>query len=495
MKGNVAKLSAIGCSGLLSVWMALILLASPSALAVTVIGPDGEIVSRDPALPAWTSDMRTQNGEVEIHFPDGSVATGKFQSGFWHGAVTTAVATTGLKVVGLYEEGVLLSSYSELEADLVLGRFNEAFEKRGESPFLGVQFVERRDAADKTGVYVDRVIYNSPAHIAGLQEGDLVVTYDGQIFGSTLALVTALQAAAFGDSKRFLLLRDGQQIHIDVRPHIVPRDHPLVKQGKAIASAEQLWQAIQQRPVQSWLEAYINEVADARYLDQARQLQTELLAAEPRAFDQAISTATLDGYIEYAKRYDASRKRNEIDAAVVQLQAASSDRFLVYDRYRKACALCGDAFGPDYEVLNIGPADLDIIYLLQLQRQGVKPAKLARMIGENPAVFSYREITADEQELLLALGMKKPVIEIVNMKAQQEAKMRGLIASGNYVAPAQQEMSAGVKPSSPLEGTKTGAALQCVKLVAALKACEQMGSLAGMACKAVVQKKVQCALP
>lgn len=474
-----------------AIWMALLLLSAQSVQAVT-INFDGVAFSGGPELSAWTDDMSTRNGEVTATLPNGDVMTGQFQNGRWHGAVTVTAAATGLKMVALYEDGVVLSSYSELEADLTLGRYDEAFAKRGESPFLGVVFVERSNVGGSKGVYVERLMYNSPAHIAGLREADLVLSYDAQSVGSMQGLVAALQAVAFGDSKRFLVLRNGQQLVADIRPHIVPRSHPLVKQGKLTASADQLWQAIQQRPVQSWLEAYIDEVADARYLNQARKLRAELLGAEPQAFDRAVRSATLDGYIEYAQRYDVAAKRKEIDALVLKLQAASPDRFFVYDRYRNACGLCASVFGPEYEVLNVGPADLNLMRLLHLQRQGASADKLIEMIGENPAMWSYRELTTDEQQLLLGLGMEKPVLDVVNMKAQEEIVLRGMM-EGRHVP--SHGASVGVKPQSPEGSTKTGAALECAKLVSALKACDGMGSLGGMACRAVAQKKFKCALP
>ena len=73
--------------------------------------------------------------------------------------------------------------------------------------FLGVQ-VESTD--DDSGVHIQKVVEGSAAERAGLQKGDLIVSFNGQSVEDPVGLTQAIRGLEPGDSANVEILRDGQ---------------------------------------------------------------------------------------------------------------------------------------------------------------------------------------------------------------------------------------------------------------------------------------------
>jgi S1-C subfamily serine protease len=85
--------------------------------------------------------------------------------------------------------------------------------------------------SDQTGLLVEQVIQDSPAHAAGLQGsykalvvngeriligGDVITAMDGQTIDNALDLTTLMQQTKVGQTVQLTLLRDGKQIEVSV---------------------------------------------------------------------------------------------------------------------------------------------------------------------------------------------------------------------------------------------------------------------------------------
>ena len=69
---------------------------------------------------------------------------------------------------------------------------------------------------DHTGVLVTEVVEGSPADEAGLQDGDVILEFDGKTIDGSGDLTAAVRAAEPGDKVKVLVLRDGEQEKIKV---------------------------------------------------------------------------------------------------------------------------------------------------------------------------------------------------------------------------------------------------------------------------------------
>lgn len=85
---------------------------------------------------------------------------------------------------------------------------SESIEWESDKPpaFLGVA-LERND----DGARVSRVITDSPAEAAGLQEGDIIVSLDGKSIESPMDVTRAVWSAAAGDNVEIEVLRNGRK--------------------------------------------------------------------------------------------------------------------------------------------------------------------------------------------------------------------------------------------------------------------------------------------
>jgi predicted metalloprotease with PDZ domain len=93
-----------------------------------------------------------------------------------------------------------------------------------ETAWLGVQLQALTDDlkeamdmdADAQGVLVAAVVDGSPADKAGLEDGDVILSLDGQNMTSVKQMVDAIRAAAPGDVVTIEVLRDGRHRTMDV---------------------------------------------------------------------------------------------------------------------------------------------------------------------------------------------------------------------------------------------------------------------------------------
>lgn len=449
---------------------------TPQAMAREFTLQDGSVLKTDG--DNFVMEDNSITGPVTITNPYGTVSEGEMVKGGWQGPVTIFVPTTGLRFMGLYDKGVQISMYSELEADMAIGRYDKAFAIRGERPFMGVAFEDVLDHTGEAQVAIKSVVYNSPADLAGFQAGDRVLAYNGERPGDMGSLVADIQTARFGDTVTFKLKRNGEPQTITFAPHIIPTDHSLVKTGKLTASKTLLWQAIQRTPTQSGLADYINEVADPAYLSQAKALRERLNKQEAAAYGRAIKTNTLAGYIAYSSIYDLSVNRKEVDKRVLGIQEKAEDPVAVYQAYRQACRACGDIFPGNYAVLEVGPdKNATVGALLKREKAGASMAELQGVIDSHPH-FRYSELTPKNRDLLLSLGMSEALVAAIERDAQQDYS----------AAPS----SAVTTAPPPAQDTLTDTAVECTKLAVALEGCDKLGSFAAMGCRAVVRKKFQC---
>ncbi len=98
-----------------------------------------------------------------------------------------------------------------------------AVAKEGKRGWLGVmlqdidsELVEAMDLKNDDGVLISDVIEDSPAEKAGLEDGDVIIEFDGQKLADYKALTKAVRASSPGDKVDVVVLRDGKKKKFEV---------------------------------------------------------------------------------------------------------------------------------------------------------------------------------------------------------------------------------------------------------------------------------------
>ncbi len=79
--------------------------------------------------------------------------------------------------------------------------------------------VERKQLASPEGVVIEGVRGQSPAGEAGLEVGDVMITFDGERIRSARQLARLVQETRSGRTVRAVVMRDGARLELEVTPH------------------------------------------------------------------------------------------------------------------------------------------------------------------------------------------------------------------------------------------------------------------------------------
>ncbi len=108
-----------------------------------------------------------------------------------------------------------------------------------EHPYLGVQMVDLTPAIRKEingssdfklkinqdeGVLIVRVVENSPAAQAGIQQGDIIQKVDGQPVRSAGDVQSRVEASQIGSNLQLEIVRNGQKQQVQLKPSAFPKE-------------------------------------------------------------------------------------------------------------------------------------------------------------------------------------------------------------------------------------------------------------------------------
>ena len=79
--------------------------------------------------------------------------------------------------------------------------------------------VERKQPASPEGVVIEDVRGQSPAAEAGLEVGDVMITFDGDRIRSARQLARLVQETRSGRTVRAVVMREGARLELEVTPH------------------------------------------------------------------------------------------------------------------------------------------------------------------------------------------------------------------------------------------------------------------------------------
>ena len=81
---------------------------------------------------------------------------------------------------------------------------------------LTTQVAAELSAPDTSGMLVTRLRRNSPAYLAGLRPGDIVIGFNGTQIGSGSALSRLIQDAEIGSAATMTIIREGRELDLQI---------------------------------------------------------------------------------------------------------------------------------------------------------------------------------------------------------------------------------------------------------------------------------------
>ena len=106
---------------------------------------------------------------------------------------------------------VVVSAAASAAADDASVVYADALLTEAESAtFMGVHLEEEVDHPEG-GARVSEVVRDSPADAAGIEDGDIVVRFDGHVIRGPVALTQKIHAREPGDVVEVVVIRDGRE--------------------------------------------------------------------------------------------------------------------------------------------------------------------------------------------------------------------------------------------------------------------------------------------
>lgn len=140
-------------------------------------------------------------------------------------------------------------------------------------------------------------------------------------------------------------------------------------------------------------------------------------------------------------------------------------------------------------LLYTGPAELRIVDISRLVKNKTKNALVIAQI--NSTSGTYKKFTVDEMLDLKKMGISDEIVAAmisVTTEYNKEQKRNQQAAQ-----PVQQVMQQQVAQQSVQQpAAESGAPAECLKLIAALKACDQAGGFLAMGCKGLARSQFNC---
>lgn len=151
---------------------------------------------------------------------------------------------------------------------------------------------------------------------------------------------------------------------------------------------------------------------------------------------------------------------------------------------------------PQLRLRFTGPAELRVTDIVQLVKNKKKDALIIARINSTQA--PYKQFTVDEMTQLTEMGISDEIVAAMIAVTTEYNKEQKRLAEQQQVqarqaAPAQQTATQPVNASVQEQPPEANSPTECLKLIAALKACDQSGGgFIGTACKSLARTQFNC---
>ena len=142
-----------------------------------------------------------------------------------------------------------------------------------------------------------------------------------------------------------------------------------------------------------------------------------------------------------------------------------------------------------------GPAELRIVDIAQMARSRKKDALIIARINSSGGPYKkFSDAGIDElQKMSISDEVVAAMISITTQFEKEQKRVAEQKHAGE--AAAQQVAQAPAQQQQQPQPAQNNTPIECVKLVAAIKACDQTGGLLAMGCKAAAKSQFDCPIP
>ena len=428
----------------------------------------------------------TPNGHGAFFAEHGTITVGEFVNGKRDGLHKIFNTINDLVQFSLIKNGKSIQDYGELDALLATGNFETAAKKRGKKVFLGIQLKD-----ETPYINTNKIIKNSPADLAGIEKDDkLIQLNDISLENQPVSFVLRSLIALPYDQPLTIKVNRGRLVkQIRFYPGIIPWSHPT-----ATPSAKLLWQNTLAENTSTAYQHYIDTITDQRFKPKAKLLLDQLVKNEQRAFQSIVSRGD-NGLIKFCRGYPKSTLLSKALAEHFQ-KIEKSDRFIVsYSKLIHQCPQAKRHQPAYYELLSVGPDSMTVSDILRLMHNGMSSTLVATKIKTSDR--AYQDFSLDEITQLNQFGLKDDIISAMieatyskNKSDEIQERLKKLEDENNRLKAQQTSQQNQVAAQQKTE--EKSMPLECIKLAAAIKACDQSSGFLSMGCKAIAKSQFDC---
>jgi PDZ domain len=451
------------------------------------------------------NNLNQRHGEGAVFYPIKSgmhtkptdplriIRTGQFKNDLAVGLHKEFSMINGIVMLHIFENNKVIKSYGELDALLASGDFETAYKKRGKKVFLGIHLEKK----SRIGMNVSKVIYNSPGEMGGFKKNDVILSINGtsSINDELDNFLKKLLRLPYGKKASFRVSRNEKIINLSFVPAIVPKNFAGTESSKSV-----LWKSIKKKNNTRGYQKYLNTVTDKTYHTKARAALKSIKAKELSVLKTQKKRGIV-GLIAFCNQYpDSILLGKELPALYKKIEGKKN--FIQnYSKITNGCETA-DKYQPSYyELLNVGPEGMKVKDALLRTSKGTGVELIATKIKYSNE--EYKDFKFDELENLKNFGLHDSIVSAMlestykkEQKTAEEYRKRAeqLAAENRRIQLAASRQQASASASSRKTNEKS-MPVECIKLVAALKVCDQTSGFLSMGCKAIARSSTECPLP
>ena len=421
------------------------------------------------------------------------IRIGQFKNGKATGLHKGFNMVNGIVLYHIFENGKEVKTYGELDVLLASGDFDAAYKKRGKKVYLGVHLKKDKNT---NGIIIPKVSYNSPGEIAGLKTDDVILSINGISTKSDKLnhFMKKLIDLPFGKKARFKIFRQEREFDINFVPGIIPANYPGAESTRSL-----LWKSIKKKKSSRAYQKYLDTVTDKTYLAQAKAA-LKLIRSKEKTALRKHKAKGIAGLIAFCTQHPNSvLLEKELPGLYKKIERKKS--FIKnYSRITSKCPAAKKYQPAYYELLNVGPEGMKVKDALLLTSTGTGPGLIATKIKYSNK--EYKDFKFDELAQLKRFGLDDQIVSAMlestykkEQKTAEEYKKRAeQLAAENQRIKTQASRQQTVAASTSRKSEEKSMPLECIKLVAALKACDQTSGFLSMGCKAIARSSTDCPL-
>lgn len=460
--------------------------------------PDGEVVSGNKKRFSggyYIGSLKNDqlHGRGAFIGSNNAISVGDYIDGKAEGLHKVFNTVNGLVSYNLIKDGKSIQQYGELDAMLASGDFEAAAKTRGTRVFLGIQLKDETPYINAL-----KIIKNAPADLAGIKKNDKIMSINDESFHNRTVsnLLLALIKLPYDKPLKLKISRKGVIKTITMTPGIISSSHQHVT-----SSAQLLWENVKAENSSAGYQNYINTITDKRYKKSAYKLLSNILKKEKNAYSRLASSGKI-GLYKFCQQYPNSSLLS--NALLTHFQKIETGNNFIghYSDLIRKCPVAEKYQPASYELLKVGPDKMKVSDLLHLIERNMSSTLIATKIktGEH----TYKDFSLDEISQLNSFGINDNIISAMiestfNKKKANEVQERlNKLEEENNKLKAQalknSQRLAQPQISQKLQQEKS-MPLECIKLAASLKACDQTSGFLSMGCKAMAKSQFDCPIP